>query len=214
VAIRNLRQEARVAELLERGRRLEADLVFVGDSISLHWEDAGSAVWKRYYGERRAINLGISGEQTGHLLWRIEQGHLDALRPRLVVLLIGTNNIEYAGHGPQEIAEGVRAILQALRARGIDAPILLLGLFPRGRERDDAFRLNSEATNRLLADLADGRTVHFRDIGAVFTQPDGTIDPNLMPDHLHLSAQGYALWAEAIESDVARHLGEEVRASP
>jgi hypothetical protein len=209
----NLEEPGRVAVLAESAGHAEADLVFLGDSITYQWETVGKSTWDRYYGARRALNLGVGWEQTENVLWRIAQGHLDSLHPRLVVLMIGTNNTQHGRHSPKEIAEGVQAILDALRSRGIGSRVLLLGIFPRGREPADAFRQNNEATNRLIARLGDERAVHYRDIGAVFTRPDGSVDPEVMPDYLHLSAKGYALWAEAIEQDVRFLLGEDQQAA-
>lgn len=206
----NLRETERVEMLKQRASEADADLVFLGDSLTAQWETNGREVWERYYGGRHALNLGVGWEQTENVLWRIEQGHLDLLRPRLIVLLVGTNDTEHGGDGPHEIADGVGAIVRELRERLPLARILLIGLFPRGRDRDDPHRANNEAVNALLAGLADGESVHYRDIGDVFLSEDGSISPEVvMPDYLHLGPRGYARWAEAIEGDITRLLADE-----
>ncbi len=204
----NRHEPERVEALVERARGAEADLVFLGDSITAQWETAGQRVWQRHYGHLRALNLGVGWEQTENVLWRLQQGHLDGLEPKLIVLLIGTNDSEHGKDGPQEIADGVEAIVRELRERLPGTKILLLGIFPRGRERDDPFRHNNEAANRLLVELADGSMVHYLDIGEVFLTEGGTTSPDLMPDYLHLNERGYELWAEAIREDVDGLLGQ------
>ncbi|HYQ71768.1 MAG TPA: GDSL-type esterase/lipase family protein [Gammaproteobacteria bacterium] len=184
------------------------ELVFLGDSITQSWDRQGRAVWKEFYGQRHALNFGVNMAQTGNLLWRIEAGHFDAIRPRLVVLMIGTNNTRYGGHSPPQIAAGVAAVIEALQSRLPETRILLLGIFPRGRTTDDPWRRNNEAANRLLASQGDGKRVIFRDIGSAFLNRDGSVKPELMKDPVHLNARGYRVWAEAIEADISRLLDE------
>jgi lysophospholipase L1-like esterase len=204
----NRHEPQRMKEVAEVALRNDIDLVFFGDSITDGWKNSGRAVWEKFYGNRRAANFGIGMAETGNLLWRINAGHFDVIQPRLIVLMIGTNNTEYGKHSPQQIADGIAAVIDSLRERQPEARILLLGIFPRGKIRDDPSRLNNEAVNQFIARIADGKQVVFRDIGAVFLKPDGSVDPELMADSVHLNAQGYRRWAEAIEDDVRRLLGE------
>ena len=99
----------------QRVKQGKVDLLMIGDSITHGWEGAGKEVWQKFYAKRNAVNLGISGDQTQHVLWRLENGNLDGIQPKLAVLMIGTNNA--AGGNPQEIAAGVRAIVERLRAK-------------------------------------------------------------------------------------------------
>jgi lysophospholipase L1-like esterase len=200
----NAHEPERVAALAALGRAAEADLVFVGDSITQLWETTGKQVWEDYYSGRRAINLGVGWEQTQNVLWRLERGHFDRLRPRLIVLLIGTNNSQQSSHSPEGIADGVGAILSSFRQKMPATRVLLLGIFPRGRKLQDPHRKNTQAANQLLRRFADGKRVFYRDIGHVFVRDGGSVDPTLMPDFVHLSERGYALWAEAIEDDIER----------
>lgn len=183
-----------------------ARLVFVGDSITQGWEGAGRAVWEREYAPLGALNLGVSGDQTASVLWRLQQGHFDPLRPELVVLLIGTNNTGHSMMPPQQIADGVAAILRELQRRLPEARVLLLGILPRGRSPEDPLRRSNAAANELLRGLADGRRVQFSDIGAAFLEPDGTLSHEVMPDYLHLSPRGYELWAAALRPHLRRLL--------
>jgi lysophospholipase L1-like esterase len=203
-------EPARTSEVERSAREGAADLVFVGDSITAQFEKQGQEIWRRFYGNRAALNLGVGWEQTGNVLWRIDQGHFDALQPALVVLQIGTNNSQHGGHDPAEIRAGIQSIVSGLREKMPATQVLLLAIFPRGLTVDDPYRLNNEATNRLLAALDDGENVHYRDINAVFLLEDGRLDAELFAsDFLHLSAAGYERWAAAIEPDVRLLLGSE-----
>ncbi len=180
-----------------------AKVLFLGDSITQGW--GGNATWKEHYTPRGALNFGIGGDQTQHVLWRIQNGELDGLSPKVVVLMIGTNN---AGSSPAEdIAAGVEAIVADLRQRLPETDILLLGVFPRS-EKPDATREKLAKVNERISKL-DGEKVHYLDIGKVFLQEDGTISKEIMPDFLHLSPKGYELWADAIEPTLAKLLGEK-----
>jgi beta-glucosidase len=181
-------------KFVERARRGTVDLLFLGDSITQGWND--NDVWSRFYGPRNAANFGIGGDRTQHVLWRIQNGELGGIEPKVVVLMIGTNN---ASSGtPGEIADGVTAIVGELRRRLPRAKILLLGVFPRD-PKPSARRDKLSSVNARIAKLDDGSHVKFLDIGKAFLSDDGTISRELMPDYLHLSHKGYRIWAEAME---------------
>ncbi|GAA5137948.1 hypothetical protein GCM10023213_15780 [Prosthecobacter algae] len=197
-----------------------ATLVFLGDSITQGWEGKGKATWEKFYAKRNAANFGIGGDRTEHVLWRLDNGNFDGLKPKLIVLMIGTNNTGHVGRAQKELngaiyassaeqtAEGVKAIIGKLQTKAPEAKILLLGIFPRGEKPTDAMRQQNEATNAIIAKLADGKQVHFMDIGKTFLQPDGTLTREVMPDLLHLSEKGYYMWAEAIDPKIKELLGE------
>ncbi|MGE0376854.1 MAG: sulfatase-like hydrolase/transferase [Planctomycetaceae bacterium] len=190
------------AALLTQRAREGADtvrLAFIGDSITHAWETDGKAVWDRYYADRGAINLGIGGDRTEHVLWRLTHGNFDKIHPEVAVLMIGTNNSGHLMQDPEEVAAGVSQILDVLAARSPDTKVVLHAIFPRGRTPFDEKRLNNTAINDRLRLLADGERIHWLDIGDVFLTPDGSLPENLMPDTLHLSEQGYELWAAALE---------------
>lgn len=186
----------------------KAKLVFLGDSITQGWEGAGKAAWDEHFAPLGGANFGIGGDRTEHVLWRLDHGNFDGLSPRLIVVMIGTNNAGARRDPPAETAAGIRAIVERLRAKCPASKILLLGIFPRGDKADDVFRRLNDEVNALIAPIADGERVIYKDIGAVFTDASGTPRKDLMPDWLHLSPEGYQLWAGAIKADVTRLMGE------
>jgi len=193
---------------VDRAKQGHVDLLFLGDSITQGWND--NEVWKRFYGPRNAANFGIGGDRTQHVLWRIQNGELDGIEPKVVVLMIGTNN---ASSGTaDEIAQGITAIVEELRRRLPKARILLLGIFPRG-QKPDATREKLQAVNAKIARLDDGSHVKFLDIGQSFLNEDGTISREIMPDFLHLSRKGYRIWADAMEPTLWSML-DEPQSSP
>jgi len=139
------------------------------------------------------------------LIWRIAHGELDGLSPKLVVLIIGTNNLADGAHmSPAETADGVAGVVEAIRAKLPAAKILLLGIFPRANRSDDPLRQAVVATNRIIAGLEDRKTVFYLDVGPRFLQPDGTLPGDIMPDYLHPNAKAYQIWAEAMGAEVDR----------
>ncbi len=190
-------------ERAKKGKTEKVDLLFLGDSITQGWNN--NEVWKRFYGPRNAANFGIGGDRTQHVLWRIQNGELEGIEPRVVVLMIGTNN---ASSGTaDEIAQGVSAIVTELRHRLPEARILLLGVFPRG-QKPDATREKLQAVNEKIAKLDDGSHVKYLDIGKAFLNEDQTISREIMPDYLHLSQKGYRIWADAMEPTLWSMLDE------
>lgn len=195
---------------LERKDRLiktgGTKLVFVGDSITDGWRgDPQREIFEDYFGQYRPYNIGIGGDETQHVLWRINHGELDGLSPKLVVLMIGTNNLANANKmSPQEAADGVATVVQAIRRKLPNSKVLLLNIFPRGNRSDDPLRLAVNATNTIIAGLQDRKTVFYLDIGARFLSPDGTLSGDVMPDYLHPNAKGYQIWADAIKAEVDR----------
>lgn len=203
------RHEGFVAEATRGG----VDVLFLGDSITDGWRrpgpNGGKAVWDREISPLRAANFGIGGDRTQHVLWRIEHGTLEGLRPRVVVLMIGTNNTGFERDGttarntPAETVAGVSAILGQLRRRLPEARLLLLAVFPRGEKPDHPQRLQVNEINRGLAPLGDGRQVTFLDVGPSFLAADGTLPAAVMPDFLHPREEGYTRWAAALKAPLA-----------
>lgn len=190
----------------------QASLVFVGDSITQMFGGAphdrsqpGKDVWEKFYAKRNAANLGFGYDYLENTLWRLRHGELDGAKAKVVVMHIGTNN---AGKNtPEEIAAGVRALLDEIHQRQPQAHVILMAIFPRG-PKPDAMRAKLDTTNKLLAQFAAPGKVTFLDIGAKFLQPDGTITREVMGDFLHPSAKGYEIWAEALEPVLVKLLGE------
>ncbi len=186
-----------------RGRPARVDLLFVGDSITEGWLADGRATWDRAYAPRHPFNLGISGDETQHVLWRLDHGEIDGLYPKAVVLLIGTNNLGNGGHTPGQTAAGVAAVVDRLRAKLPASPVLLLGVLPRGADADDPLRRATLAVNHLIAPLGQRPGVTYLDLGDRFLRPDGVLPTAVMPDALHLSPAAYQTWAGAMEPTLA-----------
>lgn len=198
---------------LELSQRVEdcqgqADVIFLGDSITQAWEVAGKEVWAQYYAPRRALNLGIGSDRTQHVLWRLDHGHLAGLKPKVVVVLIGVNNIPDDNYTPGMVLEGVAAVVEKLRTKLPETKILLLGIFPF-HEDFHPQRGKALQVNQALRKLDDGQWVHFLDFGYLFIQPNGKISKDTMPDFVHLTPTGYRLWAEALEPKLADLLSEQ-----
>ena len=183
------------------------DLVFIGDSITQGWEGRGKGVWEKFYGKRNAVNLGIGGDRTQHVIWRLDNDNVKNISPKAAVIMIGTNNS--GSNTPEQIAEGVAAIVKQLRTKLPKTQVLLLAVFPRGPDKNDKRRQVNEKTNDIFKKLADGKIVHYLDIGPSFLQDDGTLAREIMPDLLHLSEQGYTIWAESIEPTLKKLMGEK-----
>lgn len=186
-------------EKIELARTSQVDLLMLGDSITQGWEGPGTEVWQQYYGDRNAFNLGFGGDRTEHVLWRLQHGAVDNMQPKLVVLMIGTNNTGHRMDPADYTAEGIAMIVDELRERLPKAKILLLAIFPHHASPYNDMRQRDEEINQRIAALADGETVHYLNINHVFLDEDGTLPRELMPDLLHPNAAGYALWAEAME---------------
>jgi beta-glucosidase len=202
--------QQRHAAMNERVKKGNVDLVFLGDSITQGWEDSGAALWKERYAPRNAVNLGISGDQTEHLLWRLQNGNLAGIAPKAAVVMIGTNNVGNTGgkHSAEQIAAGVKAVLDELAKQSPKTKVLLLAIFPRS-EKPDPKREKITEINAALSKFADGDRVTFLDLAPKFLAADDTLPKDLMPDFLHLSPKGYQIWADAIEPDLKRLLGEK-----
>jgi beta-glucosidase len=194
-----------------RVKQGNVDLVFIGDSITQRWEQDGSEVWRKYYSRRNAVNLGIDGDRTQQVLWRLDHGNIDRISPNAAVVLIGTNNI--LGATVEEIADAIRTITEKLRAKLPKTKLLLLGILPRtatnGDLEEDIDRAINEV-NRKIAAIANNETVFFVDIGSRFRHEDGSLlREAFVSDAVHLSAKGYEIMAKAIEPLVARLMDED-----
>ena len=185
------------------------ELAFLGDSITHSWENGGKEVWEKYYAHRNAANFGFSGDRTEHVLWRLENGEMMAAKPRVVIIMIGTNNIGHGSSDPKMTADGVHAIVFKLLSEIRGVHILLLGVFPRSLNADDKMRKDvADATDRFKW-LGESEHVTFLDIGKYFLRPSGEMRTTMLPDNLHPNAAGYEIWAKAMEPTLAKLLGDE-----
>jgi beta-glucosidase len=192
--------QGRQASFNERVKELgkQSQLIFIGDSITQGWEGAGKSVWEERFAKYKAINLGIGGDRTQHVLYRLENGNLEGLAPKAAVVMIGTNNSNGEDNSVDQIADGVTAIVKKLRQDLPDTQVLLVAIFPRG-ENPNAQRGKILQVNQILQKLADDPAVHWVDFGHRYVTTKGTIPRDLMPDFLHLSPKAYEVWADAIQ---------------
>jgi lysophospholipase L1-like esterase len=174
------------------------DIGFIGDSITARWGNGEN--WQKHWGAYRAVNMGIGGDRTQNVLWRLQNGELDGYKAKVFVVLIGTNNLWGKGDKPEDAAAGVKAILDLINTRQPQAKILLLSLLPTGQKPGPG-RDSRAAVNKLIAKFAGG-SVTYMDISGKFLEPDGTISQEVMKDYLHLAPKGFDIWAEAISGKV------------
>ncbi|NSW56884.1 MAG: GDSL family lipase [Armatimonadetes bacterium] len=200
--------------MLAREPRENARVIFLGDSITMMWRsqsgyEGGTRVWDEYYAPLGAANLGISGDRTEHILWRITAGgDLDGLSPKVLVLLIGINNL-LQGSTPEHTAAGITTIVNYLRNKLPETRILVLGIFPCWEKPDHPIREKVRQTNAFISRLADRERVFYLDFGHRFVEPDGTIKREKLRDLLHLSEYGYRIWAEAMQAHLMDLLENE-----
>lgn len=179
----------------------DVGVVFIGDSITQGWEGEGKDAWQKHFGDLKAVNLGIGGDQTQHVLWRMRNGNLKGIQPKVAVVMIGTNNTGTGG-APNDTAAGVRAILDELRSQCPKMKILLLAVFPRGETAGDPLRLANDNVNMLISKFADGTNIVWLDLGPKFLGAEGKLDRAVMPDLLHLSPAAYETWAVEVEPKI------------
>ena len=176
------------------------DLLFIGDSITQGWEGSGKGTWDKFYGNRKTLNLGISGDRTEHVIWRLDNGNLkNQKKAKVAVIMIGTNNTGHKLQDPTEVKDGIGRIISTVRARCPQAKILLLGIFPRGVNPDDPKRKNNVEINELVSKFHNGERIHYLNISDKFLTKEGVLTKEIMPDALHPKQKGYEIWAEAIE---------------
>lgn len=191
---------AKHEEFLKRAKSGPIGILFLGDSITEGWLRGSGPLWKGYEDKYQAADFGISGDKTQHVLWRIENGELDGIDPKLVILMIGTNNNKDTA---EAILRGDLKIVESIHAKLPHAKLLVLGIFPRGKDPADPkvkeLREKLATVNAGLAKLDDGKQTRYLYFGEKFMNPDGKIPADIMPDGLHPNAKGYEIWAAAMQ---------------
>ena len=206
VPMENTGMHERNVELAARAKaNPNAQLVFLGDSITQGWEEGGHDVWEREFATYAPLNLGVSGDRTEHVLWRFAQGDYDQLHPKVVVIMIGTNNTGHRMDPPADIAAGVKEILSQVKQRYPKAKLVMLSIFPRGEKPDDSMRKNNDAADVLIAAIAKDAGAEWLDLTRAFVDSRGILSKDLMPDLLHPNTRGYEIWANAIRGPL-KHL--------
>jgi lysophospholipase L1-like esterase len=189
---------------LKVAKQGDIDVLFMGDSITDFWRTpegpfAGKPVFDRYFGNLKAANFGIAGDTTQGVLYRLQNGEGQGFSPRVVMLMIGTNNTML--HTAPEIAEGIGAVILELKKDFPKAKILLLAVFPRSTPGDPVRETITEINN-IISRLHDGDRVHYLDIGSKFLDDKGYIPTDVMSDGLHPTTKGYEIWAEAVKEHI------------
>ena len=181
------------------------DILFLGDSITHAWEVQGENAWQHYFANHRVFNLGFAGDRTEHLLWRMQNGEIEQLSTKWIVLLIGTNNAGHRLDHPDAIAEGVKHILQHLNRQLPNSKILLMAMFPRSRNTHKPMRQRVDASNALIKKFADGKQINWLDINQTFLTEHGVLLESVMPDLLHPNSAQYDIWAKAVLLYIKHH---------
>ncbi len=205
----------RHAEILAIKDNLKPEVVMIGDSITHFWGgkpneakgNRGAKAWKDLYGDKPVLNLGFGWDRTQNVLFRIQEGELDGLSPKLVVIHIGTNNLSTSKNAPtnspEQVVEAIGVIIAKVKEKCPDAEIVLMGIFPRGEKADNPFRATIGGINRTLAATYTGRPgITYLDITDKLLNPDGSMSKEIMNDFLHPTEKGYAIWAEALKPHV------------
>jgi len=201
-------------KFLDRAKQGPIGILFLGDSITQFWarNSANQGIFDAHYAKYEPANFGISGDRTQHVLWRIDNGELDNIHPKLVVLLIGTNNFK---DSEEMIWRGDKKIIDEIHQKLPDAKLLIVGIFPRGHDPNDPDELLDSrypdgphvadgraklfAVNAQLAQLDDGKNTRYIDVGPKFLDANGVLQRDMMADYLHPTAKGYEIWADAMQ---------------
>lgn len=195
---------ARINAKVQQGN---VDLILLGDSITDKWRKVPSQ--NRFFGKWDTVNAGISGDKIQHLLWRLDNGNLAGIQPKVAVVLIGTNNSNEDDHTAEEIAEGIAAVVCKLRTALPQTKVLLLGIFPRGsyeQRTDESLKAagmnpqweKNDKASMLASRMADGDRVVYLNINQAFLDEAGRLSRDVMPDLLHPNEKGYELWGNAM----------------
>ena len=204
--------DQRHAAVLAEKDAINPEIVMIGDSITHFWGgrpvepkgNRGAKAWNELFGERKVLNMGFGWDRTQNVLYRIKDGELNGLTPKLVVIHIGTNNLSTTKNAPtntpEQVVEAIGAIIDAVKGNCPAAKIVLMGIFPRGEKADNPFRAKIGTINKELASIYSNKPgIVYLDITSKLLNPDGSMSKDIMGDFLHPTEKGYAIWAEALK---------------
>jgi lysophospholipase L1-like esterase len=199
-------------QLLEKAKQGHIDVYFIGDSITRRWGATDYpeflAHWKKTFFGWNAGDFGWGADRIQNMLWRLENGEFEGVKPKVIVILAGTNNI---GHGPvddakvTEITQGIRALLNFCHDKAPSATVVLTAIFPRNDT--PGIMPGIERVNRHLAELADGKSVRFLNVNDKFADADGVLFEGMTMDKLHPTLKGYEAWAAGLRPILTELLG-------
>ncbi len=177
------------------------DLLLLGDFLTDDWrgtpKNGVKTIYEKAFGQYKPANFAQGGTYTQHVLWGVQNGELEGISPKVVMLMIGGTNGSN-GDAPEKIAAGVKAIIDTIRKKSPSTKVLLLSVPPRGAG-PSKIRERHMSVNPFLAKMDDGgKTIKYVDLTTQFVQPDGTVSKDLMPDFFHFSEKGYQAWADAV----------------
>ncbi|XP_065337876.1 platelet-activating factor acetylhydrolase IB subunit alpha2 [Cloeon dipterum] len=172
---------------------LEPEVLFIGDSLIRNL--AHTDMWRQHFVPMHSLNFGIGGDQTQHVLWRVLNGELEHMKPKVVVLLVGTNNV---GHLPEMIVEGIREVIKVIQSKQPQAYLVLISLLPRGQKPNPLRERNAKVNELLKEQLVGLEKVQVLDVNEGIVQADGKIDAHDMDDYLHLTPEGYRKFFEPL----------------
>jgi beta-glucosidase len=175
----------------------DADMIFIGDSITRNWLGPGKDIWDANFAPRNALDFGMGGDQTQHVLWRMNNYPIGRLHPKVAVVLIGTNNWH---NTPEEIAAGVKAILTKTQAMFPGIRIIVTSILPNKRANDLMM-----SANAIVRTFADDKSIFYLDLVPLMPAV-GDNWKGIGPDHLHPDAEGYQIWTDALLPLVNRFL--------
>jgi beta-glucosidase len=187
---------------VDRAREGHIRVLFIGDSLTYGWRVDGLEAWERTFAPLGAEDFGIGGDRTIDILWRVQHGELDGIAPRAVVLSIGTNDLG-SRLGVDATVKGIAACVHAIRKKLPKTTIVVLGILPRGDGGPGSqMRRDVASVNARLAPLGRAPATRYLDIGSAFTR-DGQVRRELFrPDLLHLSTEGYRVWAATLRPEI------------
>ncbi|XP_023345414.1 platelet-activating factor acetylhydrolase IB subunit gamma [Eurytemora carolleeae] len=188
---------------LQDARDAEPEVLWIGDSLIQNL--CLSKIWEKSFCAMHSLNFGIGGDRTEHVLWRLENGELENISPKIVVVLVGTNN---HGDTPEQIAEGLKVICTVIRDRQPQSFVLLLSLLPRGHQ-PNSLRDRNKAVNGIMEEYVKGNSkLQFVNIDTGFIQADKSISHHDMYDYLHLTQKGYSMAFEPVNELLIQLLQE------
>ncbi len=200
----------RHSDHVKQSRVQNPEVLFLGDSIteSWAWGDGRSDVYQNYFSQYAALNFAIGGDMTQNLLWRLQHGLTGKLRPKVAVLMIGTNNFLHQQQSPEEVAAGVQAVIKQIKSNYADIKILTLAILPLHQNANNDSRQYVARANQLISQLADQESVFFLNFSEQFLDKNGDIPAALMTDFIHPTAKGLNIVAEHVAPVLKTWLGK------
>ncbi len=196
-------------QILEKVRTSDPQLIMIGNSITHNLDKPDRQVlWDMYLNDLDAVNMGISGDRTENVIWRLQNGLLEGINPKVATLLIGTNNTDGNHYleisTPEELSEGIWKICSIIREKLPDTEIVLLGILPYGYKPNHRDEVN-KATNKIISKYPEKDSkIHYYDLGYLFFNEEGKVKRELMPDFLHPNLEGEKLVFEALAPEASK----------